>query len=207
MCYVNTISCKTAIPQVCNLCNGDILTHVDGQPVLGSLKVATRFLTHAGDTVLLRIRASTSDPQHLVHDGNSGYKFVQHKVRQGDSIDTIAELYGTTMEQMRSDNRRYFPLGEPGFLRPGQTLMIRSRQSKNHKGWDRREALRGLRRQVIYDVQEGDSLDSICTAFGAQGAEVRRCNRHVFPLGEAGKLAPGQVLTLFVPNNDALELT
>ncbi|CAM9395153.1 unnamed protein product [Sphacelaria rigidula] len=57
---------------------------------------------------------------------------------------------------------------------------------------------RGLRKsQVLYEVQEGDSLESICARLGADEAEVRRCNRRMFPVGEAGSLEPGKLLTVF----------
>lgn len=149
---------------------------------------------------------------------------VQHLVRQGDSVEGLAAQYGTTTEQIRSDNRRHFPVGEAGFLCPGQTLMLRAALSNvppddgmNTHGYPAQDAYRkcssstsnkfgsmrvgterGLRKsQVLYEVQEGDSLESICARLGADEAEVRRCNRRMFPVGEAGSLEPGKLLTVF----------
>lgn len=186
-----------AITQVRRLQEGDVLTHVDGQPVLGSLEWATRFVEQAGDEVSVRVQTERSS-KPTANGQDPGYRIVQHMVQQGDSVDSIAEQYRTTTEQIRSDNRRVFPVGEPGFLRPGQTLTVRSRRKA---GCSLRESRRGgenaQRRQILYEVLDGDSLESICTRFGADDAEVRRCNRSVFPVGETGTLVPGQTLTLF----------
>lgn len=185
------------------------MTHVDGQPLLGSLKTASRCLEQAGDTVQLRIRPS--DNSTTVLNGNVKYRVLQHHVRQGDSVETIAAQHGTTTDQIRSDNRRHFPVGEPGFLCPGHTLTVRAttfsgascRRGEVKPLAREANSSKGRRRQILYDVREGDSLETICARLRVEEAEVRRCNRQVFPVGEPGRLTPGQTLTVFATECNA----
>lgn len=198
---------------------GDVVSHVDGRPLLGSLRTAITCVKDVKDTVQLRIQTLSEDNYAAISRGPSRkkatkYRVVQHLVRQGDSIESLAAHHGTTTEQIRSDNRRHFPVGEAGFLCPGQTLMLRAalttgdatvpRGEDAHRQRNSKSRLRpdtgrieGTRKQILYEVQEGDSLESICARLGAEEAEVRRCNRRVFPVGEAGTLVPGKLLTVF----------
>lgn len=202
--------------QIRGLREGDVVSHVDGRPLLGSLRTAITRVKDVKDTIQLRIQTSSEDSYATTSRGHSRRKYhvVQHLVRQGDSIEGLAAQHGTTPEQIRSDNRRHFPVGETGFLCPGQTLMLRAsliasdgtvpgdegdHRQRNCKGRlsPGTGRIEGTRKQILYEVQEGDSLESICSRLGAQEAEVRRCNRRVFPVGEAGTLTPGKLLTVF----------
>ncbi|HSM52364.1 MAG TPA: LysM peptidoglycan-binding domain-containing protein [Thermoanaerobaculia bacterium] len=53
--------------------------------------------------------------------GSSSGETREHVVQPGESLWQIAGRYGTTVEQLRSDNR----LGRTSLLQPGQTLVIR----------------------------------------------------------------------------------
>lgn len=218
------------------MCAGNIVTHVDGRALLGSLRAAVSCVKDAKDTMQLRVQISAQEdeagsriPRRIRRTEAQTYRVIQHLVLQGDSIENLAAQLGTTTEQIRSDNRRHFPVGEAGFLRPGQILTLRaalspgSSASRHAEGFDSRAThgisrrhstgsrpcgagrRAGRRKQVLYEVQEGDSLEGICARLGTKEAEVRRCNRRVFPVGEAGTLVPGQMLTVFAAEDPPLE--
>lgn len=139
---------------------------------------------------------------------------MQHVVRQGDSVETLALLYGTPADQIRSDNRKHFPVGEPGFLYPGQVLVLRATAtgyvSKDvHEASDEtprrlKSERDGTRRRMLYEVLEGDSLETISSRLGVKKAEIRSWNRSIFPIGEAGIVYPGQTLAVFAAGGDGL---
>lgn len=145
---------------------------------------------------------------------------MKHVVRQGDSVETLAQLYGTTPDQVRVWNRKHFPIGEPGFIFPGQILTLRTRavdQTRDADGTsaspesnDRTSARRrnsegdGRRKRMLYKVLEGDSLKEISKRLNVKEGDIRGLNRGVFPIGEAGALVPGQMLTVFAEECDYL---
>lgn len=146
---------------------------------------------------------------------------MKHVVRQGDSVDTLADLYGTTPDQVRIWNRKHFPIGEPGFIFPGQILTVRTRAAvgqtrdadrasaspeSNQRTTARRRNSEGdgRRKRMLYKVREGDSLKAISKRLNVKEGDIRGLNRGVFPIGEAGTLVPGQVLTVFAEECDYL---
>ena len=142
--------------------------------------------------------------------GKPKFRVVHHVVRQGDSVEALAELYGVTADEVRLWNRKYFPVGEPGFLCPGQILTLRDtavEQTENGQGPSarrRRSEADGGRKRMLYQVCEGDSLKSICARLKLKEGEVRGLNRSVFPVGEPGAVFPGQMLTVFAEECDIL---
>ena len=68
-----------------------------------------------------RPTAAAAEPALAVGAGETR----EHVVRSGESLWQIAGRYGTTVEQLRRDNR----LGRSSVLRPGQTLVIRGADS------------------------------------------------------------------------------
>ncbi|CAM9795380.1 unnamed protein product [Scytosiphon promiscuus] len=199
------------------LSEGNVVTHINGEPLLGSLKAAARSMEKAGDSLSLRIKARDDDDD-VSHAGHSlprksKNRVVQHIVRQGDSVEGLAEFYGVRADEVRLWNRKYFPVGEPGYLCPGQVLTLRctgtlAQITDGHKEDDdqrvnypsarrRKSAGDGARKRMLYQVREGDSLKTICTRLRLKEGEVRGLNRGVFPVGEAGVVVPGQMLTVF----------
>lgn len=187
------------------------MTHIEGEPLLGSVTAGAALIEKAGDSVMLRIQpggggshASGGCP------GKPRFGAVQHVVRQGDSVEALAELYGVTADEVRLWNRKYFPVGEPGFLCPGQVLTLRDttvEQTKDGQGPSARRRKSegdGGRKRMLYQVCEGDSLKSICARLKLKEGEVRGLNRSVFPIGEPGAVFPGQMLTVFAEESDIL---
>jgi spore germination protein len=95
---------------------------------------------------------------------------IIHVVRPGDSIYTIARLYGVPFTRIISDNE----LENPGRLVVGQTLVI----------------LEGTRRHV---VAPGESLYSIARQFGVSVNDLVEANPGVTA---AGNIYVGQVLVI-----------
>lgn len=201
--------------QVRGLCEGDVVTHINGQPPLGSLETAHECMEKAGDSLTLRVKSNGDGSRH----GPGHRNAVQHVVRQGDSVESLADLYGTSAEHIRVWNRKHFPVGEPGYLFPGQVLTLSASavsgkanpaKSSSHDATERTTSRRRRsegdrgRRRMLYDVREGDSLKTISARLGVREGEVRRLNRSVFPVGEAGALVPGQTLTVFVVEREGL---
>lgn len=50
-----------------------------------------------------------------------------HEVAYGETAIDIANQYGMTLEELRGENRCYFPKGYPGNLRPGMKLVVKKR--------------------------------------------------------------------------------
>lgn len=190
-----------------------MVTHIDGEPLLGSLKAGHSLIEQAGDSLALRIQSVGSITK------KAKFRVVQHIVRQGDSVEALAELYGVTADEVRLWNRKYFPVGEPGFLCPGQVLTLRDtivdqardgKTATSHQTSQGLSALRrktggdGGRKRMLYQVREGDSLKTICARFKLKEGEVRGLNRRVFPIGEPGAVFPGQMLTVFAEECNSL---
>ncbi|CAM9307742.1 unnamed protein product [Hapterophycus canaliculatus] len=205
------------------LCEGNVVTHIDGEPLSGSLKAAARSMEEAGDSLSLQIKSGDSGDNS--HAGPSFHRkpecrVVQHVVRQGDSVDKLAELYGIRADELRLWNRKYFPVGEPGYLCPGQVLTLRNtvaldqigdgQKADDHQkvkfpsSRRRKSEGDGERKRMLYEVREGDSLKTICADLGLKEGEVRGLNRGVFPIGEAGVVLPGQMLTVFAEQHGSL---
>jgi len=122
----------------------------------------------------------------------TGYKIRKFKVRPGDTLDKLAKHFNTTVKQIRSDNRHYFPVGEAGKFFPRQILIIRDCRTQE----DRTE----LKMVVsLHTVVESDTLESIADTYGVRIADVREKNRSFFPVGEPGNLFPGQILQIVIP--------
>lgn len=196
-----------------------MVTHIDGEPLLGSVKAGHSLIAQAGESLALRIQSGDGTQAGAGTLKKGKYRVVQHIVRQGDSVKDLAKLYGVTADEVRLWNRKYFPVGEPGFLCPGQVLTLRDtavdqarggKKSISHQTSQGSNASRrkpggdGGRKRMLYQVREGDSLKTICARFNLKEGEVRGLNRSVFPIGEPGMVCPGQMLTVFAEECNSL---
>lgn len=111
-----------------------------------------------------------------------------YKVRQGDSLWSIAKRFNVTQKQLRVWNR----LGWSNLIRPGQTLAV-SQPGKAVVAKASRRS--GPARKVIYKVQRGDTLWGIGRQFDVETDQIRSWN----DLSGSHILHPGQTLTLMVP--------
>lgn len=98
-----------------------------------------------------------------------------HLVQPGETLTSIANLYGTTVEILQRLNN----ISDPSLLYAGQELII--------PGGDE-----GDRIMTLYTVQVGDSLPALADAFQSSVAEIAATNRLVNPY----QLIAGQSLAI-----------
>jgi len=124
--------------------------------------------------------------EHLQPDHASASK-VTYRVRNGDSLWSIANSHKVSVKQVTRWNR----LDSGSLIRPGQQLVI----WKNHNGGADKTV-----RTVHYKVRSGDSLYRIANKFSVSVTDLRRWNN----LSKGKYLQPGQNLKLYV---DVTQLT
>lgn len=204
------------------MCEGDVVTHLDGKPLFGSLQNTAEYIEQARNSLVLRIQSNGDNrSRHYVHVKEKD-DVVHHTLRHSDTIEALAELYGVTPEQIRIWNRKHFPVGEPGALVPGQVVTLRTSTVGHTRGEKKaipqrtteepsKPSTRRLksdkgdrRKKMLYEVREGDTLKAISVRLNVKEEEVRLLNRSVFPVGEAGALVPGQTLRIFAAEGEGL---
>ena len=100
-----------------------------------------------------------------------------HQVAQGESLWTIARLYGTSVEQLRQHN----DLNPRSHLVPGQLL---------------RTGATDGRHKVYYTVRKGDALSLIAQRYKVRVRDIQAWNQL-----DDSLLKPGQTLELRLPAN------
>jgi membrane-bound lytic murein transglycosylase D len=119
---------------------------------------------------LLTVPGQVSVRRSTVRTGET----LEHRVRTGDSLWSLASRYGTTVDRIRSDN------GLSGNeLRVGQVLMVRGGRG-------------GGDAEGTYVVQSGDTLGSIAADKGVPLSRVLDAN----DLGTGATIYPGQQITI-----------
>ncbi len=95
---------------------------------------------------------------------------LKHTVEGGETISTIAELYGISQNTIRWENN----LGTSDLIKPGQILTILPTTGVSHR------------------VRAGETLSAIATAFKASADDIIEFNK----LATADAISEGQVLIL-----------
>jgi len=113
----------------------------------------------------------------------SGPKFVQLKVRKGDSLWSIAKDHGTTLKLIKQINRDTGKI-----LRIGQRLKIPANQLA--KASPNENPLLPSNRRIRYKVRSGDSLWAIASRFGTTVKAISRVNS----LARNSMIRPGDTL-------------
>ena len=106
-----------------------------------------------------------------------------YKVRNGDSLWSIARKCDVSQKQLRVWNR----LGWSNVIHPGKVLVVSAPQG-------RRTVAKGVQQKMVYKVRSGDTLWGIGRRFAVRTAEIRRWNG----LSNNHVLHPGDKLTLMV---------
>jgi spore germination protein len=91
-------------------------------------------------------------------------------VQPGDTIDTIANSYGVSVDKLIQDNE----LTDPDQLVPGETIVI-------------------VYPSQTYTVQEGDTLETIAASYNVSITELLRNNPAIT---ENSSIYPGEVITI-----------
>lgn len=98
-----------------------------------------------------------------------------HVVQPGETVISIAELYGVSVEKIMQDNE----LVNPYELVPGQTIVI-------------------VYPSQTHTVQEGDTLESIAVAYGVTVMQLLRNNPF---LAERELIYPGETIVISFPTH------
>ncbi|MCX6173788.1 MAG: LysM peptidoglycan-binding domain-containing protein [Ignavibacteriales bacterium] len=101
---------------------------------------------------------------------NSGDTWVEHRIRNGESLSSIANRYGVSTSQIKEWNNlksNRLVRGKKLMIYSGDTKRIASNNSSgNNNG-----------RITKYKVKRGDSLGEIAEKFGATTAQLRKWNK------------------------------
>jgi membrane-bound lytic murein transglycosylase D len=119
--------------------------------------------------------------------GHTNTDKLTYKVRNGDSLWSIANKHKVTVKQIT----RWNSLDSDTVIKPGQQLVLRD----SHEGSKDKTV-----RTVHYKVRSGDSLSRIAQKFSVSITDLRRWNN----LSRNKRLQPGQNLKLYV---DVTQLT
>jgi len=165
-------------------------------------KIRTPRLIRVGQTLMVPVKetadnltAGTHSPYLEVPDlpdririkkksAPSNHKKIIYKVKPGDNLSEIAEIFEADLKDLRSwNNLEYSSLIKPGrklsiFVPPGFIPL----EGNNGKI------------KMIYIVKEGDTLSSISSKYGTSITDILKWNTNI----EKNKLYPGNRLTIFV---------
>jgi len=130
-------------------------------PCLNQAQYFNRAVTiHVPEPSYIKIHSNIS---------HAGPKFVQTRVRKGDSLWSIAKAHGASVELIRAMN------GNTGdLLRIGQRLKIPANQLA--KARPNENPLLPSNRRIRYKVRSGDSLWAIASRFGTTVKAIARVN-------------------------------
>ncbi len=116
---------------------------------------------------------------------------ILYQVRSGDNLSRIAELFGSTVEQLARLNG----LERTAVIRTGDLLRV-TLSAGGERGVERRPEPRGSGeaagkgKLVYYEVRKGDTLWGISRLFGVSVEQLRAVNG----LGPKGAITPGDTL-------------
>lgn len=102
---------------------------------------------------------------------NSPDTWIEHRIRNGESLSSIATKYGVTIAQLKEWNN----LKTNNIIR-GKKLMVFSGNAKNAPTNTTASNNSGNRTTTKYAVKRGDSLSEIATKFGVTIAQIKKWN-------------------------------
>lgn len=131
-----------------------VATLADSMKLASSETVASNYVTvsvmrNAGQSSADKIEKPTiADTSHLARCGVNSYT-----VTDADSMDSIADKYGVSVDQIRWSNRL-----KNTDISSGQTLLIPGTSG------------------IVYNVNSGDTVDSLASKYGSSAEEIIACN-------------------------------
>lgn len=121
-------------------------------------------------------------------------KFIQIKIKPGDSLSVIAYRYRTTTQHLRALN----PL-QGKTLRIGKSLTVPAADNM-YSGISKTNPLLSKGRRIYYKVKNGDSLWTIAKKFGTSTQAIARINQ----MPEHNLIRPGDKLWIIASLQSAL---
>jgi membrane-bound lytic murein transglycosylase D len=95
-------------------------------------------------------------------------KIVRHKVRRGETLSSIADRYGMSVQELRSLNG----LSRKALLKAGKSIKVQKKTSTEHVASSRASK----KKPKTYKVQRGDTLSTIADKFGMSISQLRKAN-------------------------------
>jgi len=126
--------------------------------------------------------------------------FIKHKVRDGETLASIAKKYKTSIGAIRSANP-----SSKQYLFKGQSLNVPIRSGKASAATDKSEISVEKKstksvKAAIHRVQRGDSMASLSRKYGMSMAEIRRINNM-----KTNTIKIGQTLRVAASNDEETE--
>ncbi len=128
-------------------------------------------------------------PQVDNNDETINTQSIFYTVQSGDTLSEIAQMYGTTVQEIASINN----IANPNLIFPGQVLRILTNSTVN--GNETRGA-----GSITYTVRRGDTLSQIAAAYGVTVASIVEINNIQNP----NLIFPGQKLRITDSSNTTL---
>ncbi len=132
---------------------------------------------------------------------NSGNEWIEHRIRRGETLGTIAQKYGVSTRKLRKwnglrSNRIY----------KGKKLMIYTGSNSKVAAAPSRRTTRtkstGKRRVVHYKVKKGDTIGEIAEMFKVRTSKIRKWNRL-----RSNKIIVGKTLKIYSNSPNAKKYT
>ena len=115
---------------------------------------------------------------------NSGETYIEHRIKSGESLSTIALSYGVTISQIKEWNNL-----KSNRLYRGRKLVIYSGEGKKFAG--NKLNLSSSDRTSSYKIKKGDSISEIAQKFGVTTNQLRKWNNLT-----SNKITAGDVLKI-----------
>jgi membrane-bound lytic murein transglycosylase D len=114
-------------------------------------------------------------------------RFETHKIRKGESLSSIADRYGVSVDDLKAWNSKDV---KKGSIQAGTSLKIYSETSA--KGDTRRSSRAAKSSEKKYTVRKGDSMAEIANKFGVSLKELKKNN----PKLTDKSIRPGQSIRI-----------
>ena len=117
---------------------------------------------------------------------NEDLIFVDHKVKQGESLWLIARKYNVRVSDIVSINK----LSDKSYIRPRQVLKIPTKAYGEY-----RKSIKSASRKIYHTVRKGDSLSEIAERYRTSVRNIKKWNGM-----RSDKILIGQKLKIWVKN-------